>query len=368
MRVFEFFKQQLLIAHISGIPVRIDYRWFLVLALMSWVTASSINYLIGNIFTSFVFGLITTLVFFVSIFLHELAHAYAARMEGVEVIEIVLHPFGGLARFRREPDTPRAEFRIAIAGPVASFLLALVFLGLMTLFDFAGTNILKLLFFVLAVGNFLLAVFNLFPGYPLDGGRVLRSYLRRGGTDVNEATILTGRIGQIIGVVMIIFGVFIALAYADFFTGFWTILIGLFLYDAAKTIIRQTNDLERLIVEDTMQLPISVAPETDILSFVDHVLPFHRQTVFPVAKDRQLYGILALEDLKRLKREDWHKTKILDVMRPITTDYFVEATTLLSEARELMRVNGIGALGVIDAKGNLVGFLQNRKIKRRKQL
>ena len=365
MRVLEFFKQQLLIAHISGIPVRIDYRWFLVLALMSWVTATSINNLINNFLTSFLFGLITTLVFFVSIFLHELAHAFAARMEGVEVVEIVLHPFGGLARFRREPDTPRAEFRIAIAGPVASFLLSLVFLGLMALFDFVGATILKWFFFVLASGNFLLAVFNLFPGYPLDGGRVLRAYLRRGGTDVNEATILTGRIGKIIGVVMIIFGIVIALAYADFFTGFWTILIGLFLYDAAKTIIFQTNDLERLTVEDTMQLPVSVAPENDVLSFVDHVLPFHRQTVFPVAKDRQLYGVLALEDLKKLAREDWHKTKILEVMRPITTDYFVEATTLLSEARQLMRVNGIGALGVIDAKGNLVGFMQNKKIRRK---
>ena len=143
----------------------------------------------------------------------------------------------------------------------------------------------------------------------------MRAYLRRGGTDVNEATILTGRIGQIIGGVMIVFGIVIALAYNDFFTGFWTILIGLFLYDAAKTIIRQTDDLARMTVEDTMQLPVSVAPETDVLSFVDHVLPFHRQTVFPVAKDRQLYGILALEDLKKLERKDWHATKILDVMR-----------------------------------------------------
>ena len=332
------------------------------------VTASSINALVENFFTSFLFGLITTLVFFVSIFLHELAHAFAARMEGVEVVEIVLHPFGGLARFRREPDTPRAEFRIAIAGPVASFLLALVFLGLMSLFNFLGTSLLSPLFFVLALGNFLLAVFNLFPGYPLDGGRVLRAYLRRGGTDVNEATILTGRIGKIIGVVMIIFGIVIALAYNDFFTGFWTILIGLFLYDAAKSIIHQTKVLTRLTVEETMQLPVSVAPENDVLSFVDNVLPFHRQTVFPVAKDRQLYGILALEDLKKLAREDWHKTKISDVMRPITTDYFVEATTLLSEARQLMRVNGIGALGVIDEKGNLVGFMQSRKTKHRKQL
>ena len=365
MRIFEFFKRQFLIAHVSGIPVRIDYRWFLVLALMSWVTAGSINSLIGNILTSFIFGLITTLVFFVSIFLHELAHAFAARMEGVEVVEIVLHPFGGLARFRREPDTPRAEFRIAIAGPVASFLLSLVFIVLMAVFNTLGTNILAPFFFVLAMGNFLLAVFNLFPGYPLDGGRVLRAYLRRGGTDLNEATILTGRIGQIIGAVMIIFGISIALIRSDFFTGFWTTLVGLFLYDAAKSIIRQTNELERLTVEDVMILPVSVAPETNISTFVDHVLPFHRQTVFPVAKNRQLYGILALEDLKKVARDDWHKTRILEMMRPITTNYFVEATTLLSEARGLMRENGIGAIGVIDNQGNLVGFLQNKRVVRK---
>ncbi|CAN5614447.1 site-2 protease family protein [soil metagenome] len=365
MAFWEFFKRQLLIAHVSGIPVRIDYRWFFVLALMSWITATSVNPLLENFLTSFIFGLVTTLIFFVSIFLHELAHAFIARIEGIQVVEIVLHPFGGMTRFRHEPDTPRAEFRIAIAGPVASFLLALLFLVLMAGFNSLGTNILAPLCFLLALGNFLLAIFNLFPGYPLDGGRVLRAYLWRRGADLNEATILTGRCGQIIAVVLITFGIFVALGRGDFFTGFWTILVGIFLYDAAKSIIRQVNELEKLLVKDVMKLPISVAPETDVLHFVDRTLPLYRQTVFPVAKDQQLYGILALEDLKKLPREDWHKTKILDVMRPITTDYFVEADTLLSEARELMRENGIGALGVIDVNGNLVGFMQTKKVRQR---
>ncbi len=361
MRIVQFFKNQLLVTHISGIPVRVDYRWFVVLVIMSWVTASSINSIIDNVVTSAIFGLITTVIFFVSIFLHELAHAFVARLEGVEVIEIILHPFGGLARFRREPDTPRAEFRIAVAGPLASFLLSLVFLGLMRVFDSIGTNILTPLFFVLALGNFLLAVFNLFPGYPLDGGRVLRAYLRSRGTDVNDATLLTGRIGQVIGVVMIVFGIFITLAFADYFTGFWTVLIGIFLYDAARLIIRQVKDQALMIVEDVMKLPVSLTPETSIMSFIDDILPYHRQSVFPVSKDRQLYGILALEDLKELAREKWSGTQIMEVMRPITADYFVEPATLLSEARELMRVNGISAVGVVDVNGNLVGFLQGRK-------
>jgi CBS domain-containing protein len=138
-------------------------------------------------------------------------------------------------------------------------------------------------------------------------------------------------------------------------------MVGLFLYDAAKGIILEVRTSEQKIVEEVMQLPVSVTPEMDVLHFVDRVLSLHRRTVFPVARNKQLYGILSLEDLKKLPRDDWSKTKIQTVMRPITPDYFVEADTPLPEARELMRENGIGALGVIDAQGNLVGFLQSRK-------
>jgi Zn-dependent protease/CBS domain-containing protein len=369
MRYLEFFKRQVLLAHVSGIPVRIDYRWFFVLALMSWITSSQLiaNKLADNALTGLVFGLFTTVVLFASILFHELAHAYVARWEKVDVLEIVIHPFGGLARLRREPDTPRAEFRIAIAGPAASFLLALFFLGLMAAFGTLGKNILTPLCFFLALWNFLLAVFNLFPGYPLDGGRVLRALLWRRGKDLNEATVLTGRFGQVIAAVMIGFGLFVALFNGDYFTGFWTVLVGLFLFDAAGSIIREINDFEEVSVEEVMALPVPVAPETTVLHFIDHILPMYRQTIFPVAKRRELYGILSLEDLKALPREAWHITKIQAVMRPIAPDYFVESTTLLNVARELMRVNGIGALGVIDARGNLVGFLQRGKIRVRQK-
>jgi CBS domain-containing protein len=282
-------------------------------------------------------------------------------MEKMQVLEIVLHPFGGLTRFRHAPETPRAEFRVAIAGPAASFLLAILFLLLMAAFNSLGADIIARLLFTLCLLNFLLAVFNMFPGYPLDGGRVLRAYLWRRGTDLNEATILTGRCGQLIAAVFIAFGIGVALIQSDFFTGFWTILVGLFLYDAAKGIILEVRNSEQKIVEEVMQLPISVTPEMDVLHFVDHILSLHRRTVFPVARNKQLYGILSLEDLKKLPREDWSKTKIQTVMRPITPDYFVENNTPLTEARELMHENGIGAVGVIDAQGNLVGFLQSRK-------
>jgi Zn-dependent protease len=346
--------------HVSGIPVRADYRWFFVIGVMSLITASSINVAVENQGVSIIFGLLTTLIFFGCIFLHELAHAFAAKMEGMDVMEIVLHPFGGLTRLRHEPETPRAEFRIAIAGPAASFLLAIVFIALMGAANAAGANPFAPLFFLLFLFNFLLAVFNLFPGYPLDGGRVLRAYLWRSGKDLTEATVLTGRCGQIIGAVMIGFGLIIAILRMDFFTGFWTILVGLFLYDAAKGIIKEMRSVEHVRVEDIMQLPVTVSPSSNLLHFIDNILPVHRRTVFPVAEDRQLYGMLVLEDMKAIDRKRWHTTLVKDVMRTVTADHFVELKSSLREAREAMRANGLGAVCVIDHDGRLVGFLHGR--------
>lgn len=366
MNVFEFFKRQLLVAHVFGIPVRIDYRWFIVLIVVAWLTAVNLPVSeVESFALRFVFGLVATIVFFASILFHELAHAWMARREGIDVLEIILHPFGGLARMRREPDTPRAEFRIAIAGPMASFLLALIFLALLAAARQFDAVIPMSLFAVLFFGNLMLAIFNLFPGYPLDGGRVLRAFLWRRGTDLNEATVTTGRAGQIISIALIAVGVFFALVRNDFSTGIWTILVGVFLLDAASGIIKQVANQENLRVEEVMMLPVAVAPDQSVSHFVDHILPLHRQSVFPVAKNRQFYGVLTLEDLKNIERGDWHNKQVREIMRPVIPDYFIDADAALSEARELMRENGIGALGVLDDKGNLVGFLQRGKIRKR---
>jgi Zn-dependent protease len=367
-RLYAFFKQQLTFTHIYGIPVRIDYRWFLVFVVLTWLSAISIpNFVVENIAAKFVFGAVTILIFFISILLHEFSHAVVARREGIEVLEILLHPFGGLARLRREPDTPRAEFRIAIAGPVASFIIAFLFLGLWAISTLLGKNILTPLFFILFLLNLLLAVFNLFPGYPLDGGRVLRAFLWKRGTNLSDATVLTGKFGQIIAVALIVFGfVMILISRDGILTGMWTVLVGIFLFDAAYGIIRQVNNFENLIVENVMELPISVKPGMSIMEFVDRILPLHRQSIFPVAEKRQLYGFILLEDIKEtLTREKWHQTKIQEAMRPIQEDYFVETQTSVVEAKELLRINGVGVLGVIDEKGNFVGFIKRGRIRHR---
>jgi len=357
MRFLEVFKRRFLLMRVSGIPVWADYRWVFVLVLIALVSGASLESPETGTATSYLAGLLITIFFFASVLIHELAHAVLARFEGVDVLEIVLHPFGGLARLRHEPETPRAEFRIAAAGPAASFLLAVVSAGLVTLANAAGAPLFSTALYLLATFNFLICVFNLFPGYPLDGGRLLRAYLWRSGRDINEATILTGRCGQVIGGMFVAIGLFLAIIRADFLTGFWMILIGLFLYDAAASIIKDMRRHANVRLMDVMMLPVAVAPDANLLYFVDHILPINRQAVFPVAKDHQLYGMLLLEDLKAVPRERWHQTLVQNVMRAVTREQFIDMTASVSDARAQMRENGIGAVGVLDDDGRLVGFL-----------
>ena len=364
--ILAFFRKKLLLTHIYGVPVKVDYRWFLVLAVMAWFIARSIPVsLVEDEIGKFVLGLVTVVVFFASIFLHELAHAYVARKEGIEVIEILLHPFGGLAKLKRAPNTPRAEFRIAIAGPIASFVIAFIFFGGWLALSSIDT-VLGPLFFALFLLNFLLAVFNLFPGYPLDGGRVLRALLWKRGKDLNQATVLTGKFGQIIAATLIVFGVVAILVRGDAFTGLWTILVGLFLFDAATKIIRRVVNFEHLFASDVMEPPVSVAPDTKIMHFVDHTLPLYGKPVVPIAENRQLFGFMSLEDVKeKLPREDWHTTAVEDVMRPVREDYFIEQDSLVTEAVAMMRLNGLGVVGVVDSDGEFVGIIRQGRIRHR---
>lgn len=363
--VLLFLKRQITLANVSGIPVRADLRWLLVLVLMTAISAASIEPLMQNLGGSLALGLGTTLLFFASIFLHEYAHAFVAKLEGLNVVEIVLHPFGGLARFKHPPETPRAEFRIAIAGPAASFLISLLFVAFIGVSNYAGTDILTLLLFLLALTNFLIAVFNLFPGYPLDGGRVLRAYLWKQGKDLHEATLLTGRFGQMIGVGLIVLGMIFVVLRGEFFTGFWAVLVGFFLLDSATSIVKEVRSEDFILVETAMHLPVSVPASVSIQSFLDEILPMHRRTAFAVTEREVFLGMLLLEDIKAIDSAEWRGRLVQSVMRPATADHFVYPDTSVADARALMNSNKIGAVAVITEQRKLVGFLSAASLKKR---
>lgn len=365
-------RQTILVAKVYGIPVRVDYRWFAVFLLSVWLMASNLHNGAGVMravhwSTAWLLGLLTTCGFFLCIFGHELAHAVAARLEGIETEEIVLHPFGGLARLRSLPETPKAEFRIAIAGPAASFIFAVLLLSATLIAGAGDYQLTAGCFFLLFFGNLLLAIFNLFPGYPLDGGRVLRAYLWSRNGDMHDATRKASRLGQFISWAIIAFGVFLLARFffnrsGDLFTGLWSILIGLFLLDAATKVNREETNIAQDTVAGKMNAPLALAPATLVSEFVDRTLAQYRFPVFPVAQEGRLHGMLLLEDLKKLPRERWNAMPVSKVMRPVTQEMFVAADTTLTRARELMQQNGVAAVAVLDENGLLVGFLRSTQV------
>ena len=379
MKLQDLYKRQITVAHIFGIPVRFDYRWFIVFLLSVWLIAmnlarggmwvSQVQLMPVSTTAAWILGVITTLGLFLSVLGHELSHALMGRAEGIEIEEIVLHPFGGLARLRNEPDSPRAEFRIAIAGPAASFLFAAISFVLMLPAMMANYPVAGGVLFLLGAGNLLLAIFNLFPGYPLDGGRVLRALLWRRTGDIKEATRLSGICGMLIAAILIIFGIYMAIAptFRAYFMGFWSVLVGVFLFDAAYSVVKHVRGPLRNIVSEAMSAPFAIEPDILISHLIDAVLPMHRQVAFPVAQNHRLHGMLSLEDLKALPRERWHLTRARDVMRPIAPRFFVEPNATLEYAQELMKRNGIGSVAVVGKTGELVGFLQAGKFKRKKR-
>ncbi len=379
MNVVDFYKRQITVAHIFGIPVRCDYRWFIVFFLSVWLIAMNLSrggmwvgsYKLLPVGVAAAWGLavITTVGLFLSVLGHELSHALMGRAEGIEIEEIVLHPFGGLARLRNEPESPRAEFRIAVAGPAASFLFGAISFVLMLPAMMTGYTIVGGVLLLLCAGNLLLAVFNLFPGYPLDGGRVLRAILWGRTGDIKEATRLAGICGMLIAAILIIFGVYMVIAptFRSYFMGFWSVLVGLFLFDAAYSVVKHVRGRVRNVVSEAMSAPYAIEPDLLISNLIDSVLPMHRQVAFPVAQNQRLHGMLSLEDLKNLPRERWHLTRARDVMRPIAPRFFVEPNATLDYAQELMKRNGIGSVAVVGRTGELVGFLQTGKFKRKKR-
>jgi Zn-dependent protease len=310
-------------------------------------------------------AVVAALLFLGSLLAHELAHSLVARRNGIEVESIVLWLLGGVATLRGGFHSAGTEFRIAVAGPASSFVFALVAFGAFSVayFVFHAPTVWPV-FAIVAGGNLMLALFNLLPGYPLDGGRVLRALLWHRGGELRQATRRVSQFGQLIAGVVVFYGLYMAVFYSAYFMALWSVLVGLFLWDAARAVYRAHGGGGARTVADAMAAPFALEPETLVSRLVDEILPTRQQTAFAVARGGRLHGILTLEDLKKLPRERWHRTRVSEVMRPVAPEFFVAPHVALGRADELMRRNGAGALGVIDDAGQLVGFLQRGRIKR----
>jgi Zn-dependent protease/predicted transcriptional regulator len=380
---------QFQLARVFGIPLIIDYSWPPVALLHIWLVSDF--WLVARVspplplWQNLVIGTVITALFFASVLIHELSHALAARMEGISIHDIQLHIFGGWARLVGEPTTPMAELRIAVAGPASSFLLAVFFwVWLFVVQHLSGGSLearaAAAAFLYLAAANLFLAMFNLLPGLPLDGGRALRAILWHRRNDILSATRTTTRMGVWLAYMLISYGLFV-FAYGvfrgrlwqDFVVAVWMFVIGVFLKTAAESDYRyheqqhaeeqnQRQSLEQWDVSGTvgsvMQTPaVSVSPELSIAEFIDRILDVHRHTNFPVARNGRLHGILSLALLREVPKEKWEKLAVGDVMKPIDESLFVTVRASIEHARRKLKMNSLDFLAVIDQDGILIGCL-----------
>lgn len=365
----------LTIARIFDIPVKISYGWLPIFGLH--VYAVSVYYLPRHLhhlshLEYWFLGLVTTILLFLSVLGHEVGHSLFARAEGLHIHDITLHLFGGLARFDREAPTPIADFKIGVAGPATSFLYGLLFflLNLVSVYLHPSRPA-ALLTNYLALTNLILAVFNLLPGYPLDGGRILRAWLWHRYGDFRAATRWAIQAGRGIAYVLIACGAFWMLTWktgADIFIGVWAIFVGVFLKDAADGSFKYWRSLyeaEHLRVADAMNQSVTIPPEMTIEELIQQVLPQHRQPSFPVLHQHQFVGIVSLERLRSIPRHRWPQVTTRDVMHPASAGLALHPQTPLSEAEARLRDNQVGYAGVVDDQGRLVGFIGLLEIRKR---
>ena len=353
------------ITTIMGIPIRVHFSWLIVFGLITW---SLSTYYFPKaapelpVASYWVKGAIAALLLFASVAFHELAHSFVAKKYRIPILSITLFVFGGVAQMKGEPPHPKAEFRIAIAGPLASFFLS----GLFFLFYTATVSPgMKALFAYLAQLNLVLGTFNLIPGFPMDGGRVLRSIIWERSKDYFYATRKASNIGQKIALFFIFFGLF------SIFTGFpgglWLMLIGWFLYTAAQASYQQAylqETLSDIKVRDVMVRDIvTVNSSITIDEAVNRYFLKYGYGGFPVIDDGKFVGIITLKEVKDVRREDWKKVKVSDVMVPHDRRWEVSPDTDVMRVLELMITEDKGRL-VVTENGNIIGLITRNGIAR----
>lgn len=350
---------------IFGIPVRAHVSWLAILGLLTWSLA--VGYFPQvlpdvPLAAHWVKGLLAALLLFASVLLHELSHSVAARRYGIPVSGITLHIFGGVSQLEREPDRPGAEFVIAIVGPLTSFAIAATLALATALFD-VPPGARAIMGYLTAV-NVLVGVFNLIPGFPLDGGRLLRAALWKAKGNFQQATRKASRVGSAFALLLMGIGALRAFT-GEFMGGLWLVLIGLFLRQAAEGNYQQVvlrRALGPLAVRDVMTREVIQVPaDLPAGRVLDDFFWRHHVSSFPVLDDGRVVGILSLDRLRQVSPERLADTRSREIMLPLVEGLTAAPGDSLWQAFEKLAQNGLGRLAVLEA-GRLVGYLSVKDV------
>lgn len=346
-----------------GFEVKIDLSWLVLAVLITWSLAK-------GVFPAFYDGLSTetywwmgafgALGLFLSIILHELAHALVARKYGIPMHGITLFIFGGVAQMTQEPPSAKSEFMMAIAGPIASVLIGLGLYGIAAasqgvIFSRPIFGIISYLAFI----NIILAAFNMVPAFPLDGGRVLRSILWNWKNNLRRATRISSAIGSGFGILLIVLGIF-AFISGNFVGGLWWFLIGMFLRSASQMSYQQLllrTSLEGERIERFMERkPMTVSPALPLQDLVENYIYKFQYKMFPVVEQEKLLGCVTTKQIKDIPKEEWEQRTVGEVAKDCSTDNSISPQADAVKALSTMKRTGNSRLMVVE-NSHLVGIV-----------
>lgn len=360
---------------IFGIDILVHWSWLAIFVLLTWWLSQGFfkdqyeDWTGGQRWAA---AVVSALAFFVSILLHELAHSLVAKREGLPVKSITLFIFGGVSALGSEPETPGQEFRVAIVGPLVSFILAGAFgvAALVAHLSGVGGSPPAAVVLYLAIVNGAVGVFNMLPGYPLDGGRVLRAALWARGRNLLTATRRASLGGAFIAFGLIAFGVFSILT-GNFIGGIWFIVIGWFLRNVSEASYQQQlfrNTLEGTKVGQLINRSFNAAsPEMSLNTLVQEYMLARSQRSVPIVAGTELLGLVTMRDLKRVPRDEWETTSVFRAMTPREKLYQVDAREEIMLALEIMAKNNVNQLPVLEF-GRFVGFVTRADVMRLMQV
>jgi len=356
------------IGKIWGIPIKLHASWFIVFGLLSWSLSSQF---VGasSPMLGLLVGLVTTLLFFGSVLAHELGHSWLALRDRIPVRSITLFIFGGVAHIEREPRSPWSEFKIAIAGPITSLLVAGIFGIVYLLNQQVVTSYQAILaepsYYLMRI-NFILALFNLIPGFPLDGGRVLRAGVWAYNKDLRKATRIASLSGQVVAYIFIGIGI-VSLFLGQVSNGLWMIFIGWFLQNAASSAYQQVNFeaiLRETTVNQAMDREIKKLPGLTPLSYViEEQMLNNREIVLYVTEYGDVTGILTMQDIMKTPRQQWAYLTINQVMTPLKNNNFLGPDMDLFSALRRMEESKKSTIPVFEGD-QLVGTLTRENLSR----
>ncbi len=354
------------IGNIAGIDIDINVSWIIILVLLTVSLATGWFpqlYPGWSTATYWLIAFLSSLLLFVSVLLHELAHSLVARRRGLPVTSITLFIFGGVSNIEREPTSPGIEFQMAVVGPLTSLLIGVICFLLQLPLQGSNSPLEGILFY-LAVTNILLGVFNLIPGFPLDGGRVLHSIVWRLTGNMRQAMRVASLTGQFIAYLFILLGIWIFFA-GSILDGLWLGFIGWFLLSAAQSANAQvmlTSVLRGVTVGEVMNpKPTTVAANISLQQLVDaYFLPGGLRYALVMQADH-LVGLMTLSDIRHIPREQWGQVPVSNAMIPLSRLHVVTPQQSLSDVLPLMAGRDVNQLPVVQNDA-LVGIVSRDAI------